>query len=212
MIKPVSLDLFNNRKIHFNKTQTKPQNLSKSLSLNAHFDYLNSNALFFKGQINNNNFQETIDKNYFKLPMIKTKNGRTIQAKPDNTQLACAKSLYEGANTVCIAPTGTGKTAIANYAITKNLSEGKRTIYTTPLKALSNDKYREFSKIYGEENVGLLTGDIKLKKDAPVVIMTTEIYRNMALGAYADTNDEDSPIITDPRWDSLKILLENDNN
>ena len=200
MIKPVSLDLFNNRKIYFNKTQTRPQNLSKSLSLNAHFDYLKSNALFFKGQINNNDFQETIDKNYFKLPMIKTKNGRTIQAKPDNTQLACAKSLYEGANTVCIAPTGTGKTAIANYAITKNLSEGKRTIYTTPLKALSNDKYREFSKIYGEENVGLLTGDIKLKKDAPIVIMTTEIYRNMALGAYADTNDED-------RFNNVKTVI-----
>jgi superfamily II RNA helicase len=106
---------------------------------------------------------------------------------PDDTQLRSARSLYEGDNTVCIAPTGVGKTAIANYVITKNLNEGKKTYYTTPLKALSNDKYREFCKIYGEENVGLLTGDIKLKKDAPVLIMTTEIYRNILIGE--DEND-----------------------
>ncbi len=130
-------------------------------------------------------FEDTIDRNYFKLPVIKTKKGNMIQALPDKTQLACAKSIYDGNNTICIAPTGTGKTAIANYAITKNMSENKKTIYTTPLKALSNDKYREFSKLYGSENVGLLTGDIKLNGEAPIVIMTTEIYRNMALDAYS---------------------------
>ena len=131
-------------------------------------------------------FDETIEKNYFQLPILKNHKGESYQAMPDKTQLASAQSLYKGANTITIAPTGVGKTAIANYIITKNLNEGKKTYYTTPLKALSNDKYREFCKLYGEENVGLLTGDIKLKKDAPVVIMTTEIYRNMALAQYAD--------------------------
>lgn len=131
-------------------------------------------------------FDETIDKNYFQLPILEDGKGRKFQAMPDDTQLRSAQSLYNGDNTVCIAPTGVGKTAIANYVITKNLKEGKKTYYTTPLKALSNDKYREFCKIYGEENVGLLTGDIKLKKDAPVLIMTTEIYRNMALNEFSD--------------------------
>ncbi len=132
------------------------------------------------------NFDQTIERNFFQLPLIKRADGTQVQAMPDKTQLACAKSLYDGNNTVCIAPTGTGKTAIANYIITKNLEAGKKTFYTTPLKALSNDKYREFCKLYGEENVGLLTGDIKIKKGAPVVIMTTEIYRNMTLGDYAN--------------------------
>ncbi len=131
-------------------------------------------------------FDETIEQNYFQLPILEDSKGRKFQAMPDDTQLRSAKSLYDGDNTVCIAPTGVGKTAIANYVITKNLKEGKKTYYTTPLKALSNDKYREFCKIYGEENVGLLTGDIKLKKDAPVLIMTTEIYRNMALNEFSD--------------------------
>lgn len=131
-------------------------------------------------------FDETIDQNYFQLPILEDGKGRKFQAMPDDTQLRSAQSLYNGDNTVCIAPTGVGKTAIANYVITKNLKEGKKTYYTTPLKALSNDKYREFCKIYGEENVGLLTGDIKLKKDAPVLIMTTEIYRNMALNEFSD--------------------------
>lgn len=204
MIKPVSLNL-NNKRFTINKLFKRPNSsLSNSIQQNNSLS-LSPSALFFKGQLEQQNkkeqnFEETIDKNFFKLPMIKTKNGKTIQAKPDNTQLACAKSLYDGANTVCIAPTGTGKTAIANYVITKNLQENKKTIYTTPLKALSNDKYREFCKIYGEENVGLLTGDIKLKKDAPVVIMTTEIYRNMALGEYADTKDTD-------RFNNVKTVI-----
>ena len=71
-------------------------------------------------------------------------------------------NLAQGNDVVFCAPTGTGKTAVAHYIMTKNLNEGKKTIYTTPLKALANDKLREFRKVYGEENVGLLTGDIKL--------------------------------------------------
>ncbi len=135
-------------------------------------------------------FHKTIEQNYFQLPVLEDSKGRKYQAMPDDTQLRSARSLYTGDNTVCIAPTGVGKTAIADYIITKNIKEGKKTFYTTPLKALSNDKYREFCKIYGEENVGLLTGDIKLKKDAPVLIMTTEIYRNMALNEFSDPSKD----------------------
>lgn len=163
-------------KTHFSSTQ----NLQMASYPASYYQ-----QILFKGAATPS-FNETIKKNYFQLPILEDSKGRKYQAMPDDTQLRSAKSLYEGDNTVCIAPTGVGKTAIANYVITKNLKEGKKTYYTTPLKALSNDKYREFCKIYGEENVGLLTGDIKLKKDAPVLIMTTEIYRNMALNEFSD--------------------------
>jgi len=75
------------------------------------------------------------------------------------------------------APTGAGKTAIAEYAMDKALARGEKVIYTSPIKALSNQKYRDFSAKY-PERVGLLTGDVSLNPDAPIVIMTTEIYRN----------------------------------
>lgn len=124
------------------------------------------------------NFNKTADKdNYFKLK-INPETGKPYT--PDIFQKAAAMNLYLGNDVLVTAPTGTGKTAIAEYVITKNLNVGKRTFYTTPLKALSNEKYRDFCNIYGEENVGLLTGDTKINKDAPVVIMTTEVYRNMA--------------------------------
>ncbi len=75
------------------------------------------------------------------------------------------------------APTGSGKTAIAEFAINKAVSRGERVIYTAPIKALSNQKYRDFSVLYPDK-VGLLTGDVTLNAHAPIVIMTTEIYRN----------------------------------
>jgi len=122
------------------------------------------------------NYQKTFDENYFKLP-INSENGKPYEA--DVFQKAAAMNLHEGKDVLVTAPTGTGKTAIAKYVITKNLNEGKKTFYTTPLKALSNEKYKDFCKTYGENNVGLLTGDIKINPDAKVIIMTTEIYRNM---------------------------------
>ncbi|MBI4143928.1 DEAD/DEAH box helicase [Candidatus Woesearchaeota archaeon] len=79
------------------------------------------------------------------------------------------------------APTGSGKTLIADYIIDKDLKEGKRVIYTAPIKALSNQKYEDFCKQYGEENIGLVTGDIVINSRAPVLIMTTEVYRNMVI-------------------------------
>nr|BBH94589.1 hypothetical protein KTA_27880 [Thermogemmatispora argillosa] len=79
------------------------------------------------------------------------------------------------------APTGTGKTLVAEYAIWKAWQQGARVIYTTPLKALSNQKFRDLRAIYGPEAVGLVTGDIVERSRAAIVIMTTEVYRNMLL-------------------------------
>ncbi len=77
------------------------------------------------------------------------------------------------------APTGSGKTVIAQYAVTRALQEQSKAFYTTPLKALSNQKYWELVKRHGADNVGLLTGDNSVNGTAPVVVMTTEVLRNM---------------------------------
>lgn len=127
-------------------------------------------------------FGETIKSNYFRLPE---------GCAPDKFQLQAGKALNENKNVIVEAPTGTGKTAIAHYAVSKNMEEGKKTFYTTPLKALSNQKLNEFRQIYGEENVGILTGDRRENTDAPVIVMTTEVYRNMAL---SNTYGEKTPI------------------
>lgn len=73
------------------------------------------------------------------------------------------------------AHTSAGKTVVAEYAIAVSLGMNKRVVYTTPIKALSNQKYREFVKIWGEEKVGLLTGDVTINPDASCLIMTTEV-------------------------------------
>ncbi len=76
------------------------------------------------------------------------------------------------------APTGSGKTLIAEKAIEKAMERGEKVVYTAPVKALSNQKYRDFRAQYGDEKVGILTGDVSINPDAPIIIMTTEIYRN----------------------------------
>lgn len=96
----------------------------------------------------------------------------------DPFQLQSIRAIDEEKSVLVSAPTGAGKTAIAEYAIDKALSRSERVIYTAPIKALSNQKFRDFSAKYGTERVGLLTGDVSLNAGAPVVIMTTEIYRN----------------------------------
>lgn len=133
-------------------------------------------------------FNKTVDEdNYFQLK-IDPETGKPYKA--DVFQKASAINLHLGNDVLVTAPTGTGKTAIALYAMTKNFKEGGRTFYTTPLKALSNEKFKDFSKIFGEENVGLITGDSKINTEAPIIIMTTEVYRNMAAGGIFN-NDSD---------------------
>jgi len=100
-----------------------------------------------------------------------------MQYQYDPFQLKAIAAVDAGKSVLVSAPTGAGKTAIAEYAIDQALARGERIVYTAPVKALSNQKFRDFSAKY-PDTVGLLTGDVSLNADAPLVIMTTEIYRN----------------------------------
>ncbi|MEB3294401.1 MAG: DEAD/DEAH box helicase [Synechococcales bacterium] len=100
----------------------------------------------------------------------------------DNFQLEAIAALDGGRSVVVCAPTGSGKTLVGEYAIHRALARGKRVFYTTPLKALSNQKLRDFRDQFGAEEVGLLTGDVSINRDAPILVMTTEIFRNMLYG------------------------------
>ena len=99
----------------------------------------------------------------------------------DPFQLEAIAHLAHGQSVMVAAPTGTGKTLVAEYAIWLAQQRGQRVIYTTPLKALSNQKYRDLGRLYGTDAVGLVTGDIVERSRASIVIMTTEVYRNMLL-------------------------------
>jgi len=100
----------------------------------------------------------------------------------DEFQKQAIAALNAGRSVVVCAPTGSGKTLIGEYTIHCALARGGRVFYTTPLKALSNQKLRDFRELFGAEQVGLLTGDISINRDAPILVMTTEIFRNMLYG------------------------------
>jgi len=100
----------------------------------------------------------------------------------DDFQQEAINFIKEGKSVVVCAPTGAGKTVIAQSAIHLALENNQRIFYTTPLKALSNQKYFDFSKLYGEDKVGLLTGDTSINREAQIVVMTTEVFRNMLYG------------------------------
>lgn len=100
----------------------------------------------------------------------------------DDFQKEACEHINNGKSVVVCAPTGAGKTVIAEHAIHRAIQDGQRVFYTTPLKALSNQKYGDFSSKYGINNVGLLTGDTSINRDAQIVVMTTEVFRNMLYG------------------------------
>ncbi|MBQ4647150.1 MAG: DEAD/DEAH box helicase [Candidatus Gastranaerophilales bacterium] len=108
----------------------------------------------------------------------------------DDFQKLAIEHIQNGKSVVVCAPTGAGKTCIAQSAIHLALEKGERIFYTTPLKALSNQKFNDFSHIYGEDLVGLLTGDTTINRDAQIVVMTTEVFRNMLYGTtFGDVKD-----------------------
>lgn len=100
----------------------------------------------------------------------------------DEFQLEACRALEEGRAVLVAAPTGAGKTVVGEFAVHLALSQGRKAFYTTPIKALSNQKYNDLVARYGSEKVGLLTGDTSINGEAPVVVMTTEVLRNMLYG------------------------------
>jgi len=96
----------------------------------------------------------------------------------DPFQLQAIEWIEKEHSLLVSAPTGSGKTLIAEKAVEKALARGEQVIYTAPIKALSNQKFRDFQERFGKETVGILTGDVSINSDAPLLIMTTEIYRN----------------------------------
>ncbi|HLD04833.1 MAG TPA: DEAD/DEAH box helicase [Candidatus Nanoarchaeia archaeon] len=99
----------------------------------------------------------------------------------DLFQEQAIESFVKGNSVVVSAPTGSGKTLIADYIIQEDLKAGKKVVYTAPIKALSNQKYKEFVEDHGADNVGILTGDMVINPQGMILVMTTEVFRNMAV-------------------------------
>ncbi len=107
----------------------------------------------------------------------------------DGFQLDAAAALDRGENVLVCAPTGSGKTVVAEHAVALALRAGRRCFYTAPIKALSNQKFNDLRGQLGDDQVGLLTGDHSIRADAPVVVMTTEVLRNMIYAGSAALSD-----------------------
>src|SRR5246127_1887999 len=97
----------------------------------------------------------------------------------DDFQVAACGALGAGSGVLVAAPTGSGKTVIGEYAVHLALAQGRKCFSTTPIKALSNQKYADLVRRYDSRTVGLLTGDNSVNGEAPIVVMTTEVLRNM---------------------------------
>ncbi|SEI85177.1 DEAD/DEAH box helicase [Demequina mangrovi] len=97
----------------------------------------------------------------------------------DPFQREASEAVADGHSVLVAAPTGAGKTLVGEYAVRHAFRNGEKAFYTTPIKALSNQKFHDLERAYGAENVGLLTGDTTINPDADIVVMTTEVLRNM---------------------------------
>ncbi|MDR0433992.1 MAG: DEAD/DEAH box helicase, partial [Gracilibacteraceae bacterium] len=110
----------------------------------------------------------------------------------DRFQERAIEALDREESVIVSAPTGTGKTLVADYLAEKMLLSGRRVIYTAPIKALSNQKFKDFTRQFGADTVGIMTGDVVMNPEAPLLLMTTEVFRNQVL--------EDDPKLRDIAW------------
>ena len=97
----------------------------------------------------------------------------------DDFQLQACRAVEDGEGVLVAAPTGAGKTVVGEFAVHLARAEGAKAFYTTPIKALSNQKYQDLVRVHGADRVGLLTGDVSVNTEAPILVMTTEVLRNM---------------------------------
>ncbi len=128
----------------------------------------------------------------------------------DPFQVESACHIASGRSVLVAAPTGTGKTIVAEFGIWLARQSGLRAIYTAPLKALSNQKFRDLRRRYDEQSVGLLTGDIVENPRAPIVVMTTEIYRNMLLEGCRAASTSQSTVSDDIAEDHSPFIAADD--
>lgn len=178
---------------------------SQALKSSNHIENKQSNNLFLT-KINklNRSKKASLDMEQIKSIILPSKGDKKLRSFEnshkkfilDKYQQESKDSFIEGNSTITTAPTGTGKTLIAEYCIEDALKNGKKIIYLSPLKALSNEKFINFSELFAKyiddeyissDNVGIITGDVVINPDAPLIIMTTEIYRNMV-----NSGDEES--------------------
>jgi ATP-dependent RNA helicase DOB1 len=124
--------------------------------------------------------RKTVDRNEMNEMPERTYRGLTL----DSFQEKALVAIDAGMSVVVAAPTGTGKTLVADYLVDKAMQGRSQIIYTAPIKALSNQKFKDYKELFGAENVGIMTGDVVLNPEAPLLIMTTEIFRNQVI-----TND-----------------------
>ena len=136
----------------------------------------------------------------------------------DRFQREACDAIARGDDVVVAAPTGSGKTIVAEYALSATLKRQRRSFYTTPLKALSNQKFHDLVELFGEDQVGLLTGDVVINADASIVVMTTEVLRNMMYAGSAALDEIDYVILDEvhflqdayrgPVWEEIIIHLD----
>jgi ATP-dependent RNA helicase HelY len=135
----------------------------------------------------------------------------------DDFQIAACQGLEDGRSVLVAAPTGAGKTIVGEFAIDLALASGRKAFYTTPIKALSNQKFHDLVAAHGEASVGLLTGDTSINGEAPVVVMTTEVLRNMLYAGSATLTGLDVVVMDEvhyladrfrgPVWEEVIIHL-----